>query len=131
MKPLHFDQAVHNIRERDPRFETEAYTFLSEALNTTVSTITESKQPNRHVTAQELLFGFRDLALKEYGPMAITLLEEWGLDKTADIGDMVFQLIGEGMFGKQDSDTIEDFHDVFDFQDAFTRPYLPRSQKSS
>ena len=131
MKPLHFDQAVKNIRERDARFETEAYTFLSEALNTTVSKLTESKQPNRHVTAQELLFGFRDLALKEYGPMAITLLEEWGLKQTADIGDMVFQLIEEGLFGKQDSDAIEDFHGVFDFQEAFTQPYQPKSQRPS
>lgn len=126
MKPLHFDQAVKSIRSRDPRFEVEAYQFLSEALNQSVIELKEESKPNRHVTAEELLLGFRDLALKEYGPMAITLLNEWGLYTTSDIGTMVFQLIDEGVFGKQDSDQPEDFCDVYDFHKAFTKPYLPK-----
>ena len=130
MKPLHFDQAVKNIRSRDPRFELEAYSFLSEALNNSVSQLKEEKQPNRHVSAAELLHGFKDIALKQYGPMAITLLNEWGLKQTSDIGDMVFQLIDEGMFGKQDSDALEDFSGVFDFHEVFTKPYLPKNEKS-
>ncbi len=127
MQPIHFDQAIKNIRSRDPRFEVEAYIFLSEALNSSVSQLKDGTQPNRHVTAPELLYGLRDLALKQYGPMAFTLLNEWGLHKTDDIGEMVFQLIDEGMFGKQESDSIEDFHGVFDFQETFSKPYLPKS----
>ena len=39
---------------------------------------------------------------------------------------MVFALIGEQVFGKQDSDTVEDFNDIYDFQEAFVAPFLPQ-----
>ena len=29
------------------------------------------------------------------------------------------------MFGKQDSDTKEDFRDLFDFDEAFLKPFTP------
>ena len=57
--------------------------------------------------------------------MAFTLLREWGVHSCSDVGDMVFELIEEGMFGKQDSDTREDFADHYDFAEAFLLPYLP------
>ena len=40
---------------------------------------------------------------------------------------MVFHLIEEGMFGKQDSDTREDFSNAFSFHEAFSMPFLPVS----
>ena len=58
--------------------------------------------------------------------MASTLLSEWGLNQCSDVGDMVFLLIEEQVFGKQDSDTKEDFSDVYSFQEAFVAPYLPK-----
>ena len=57
--------------------------------------------------------------------MAHTLLHEWGVHSCRDLGDMVFHLIEEGMFGKQDSDTKDDFRDIFNFEDAFRTPFLP------
>ena len=59
--------------------------------------------------------------------MAITLLQEWGVHSTANVGDMVFLLIEEQVFGKQESDSKEDFADVFTFQQAFAEPFLPRA----
>ena len=58
--------------------------------------------------------------------MAFTLLRGWGVHTCSDAGDMVFELIEEGMFGKQDSDTREDFADHYDFAEAFLLPYLPQ-----
>jgi uncharacterized repeat protein (TIGR04138 family) len=80
----------------------------------------------RHVTGQELLAGFRDLALKEFGPMAATMLREWGLCQCQDVGDMVFNLIDEKVFGKQDSDSKDDFTAIYNFDDAFVKPFQPR-----
>ena len=128
---MHFDQALQNILQRDSRFSPDGYGFLKQALDFTVTEHTKTDPDmSQHVTAKELLFGFRDLALKEYGPMASTLLSEWGIQNCGHVGDMVFLLIEEGMFGKQDSDTREDFGEVYDFHEAFVAPYLPKSSTS-
>ena len=122
-----FDAAVENILERDRRFEAGAYFLLKEALDFTLKRTPEASGEERHVSGKELIFGFRDYALQEFGPMAYTLLHEWGVRTCGDVGDMVFLLIEEGMFGKQDSDTKEDFRDHFDFEDAFLKPFLPEN----
>jgi uncharacterized repeat protein (TIGR04138 family) len=38
---------------------------------------------------------------------------------------MVFNLIGAGIFGKTEKDSIEDFKNVYDFGDAFVKPFAP------
>lgn len=125
MQTLRFDAAVENILQRDKRFEAGAYFLLKEALDFTLKRTREENGSERHVSGEELLHGYRDYALEEFGPMAYTLLREWGVHTCRDIGDQVFHLIEEGMFGKQDSDTREDFCDHFDFEDAFLKPFLP------
>ena len=126
MQALRFDAAVANILERDKRFEAGAYFLLKDALDFTLKRTREEYGEDRHVSGEELVHGFRDHALEEFGPMAFTLLREWGVHKCSDVGDMVFELIEEGMFGKQDSDTREDFAGHYDFGEAFVLPYLPR-----
>ena len=76
-----------------------------------------------HVTGQELLDGIRWLAKREFGPMAKTVFESWGVSKTGDFGDIVFSLVEEGILGKNDRDSKEDFKDVYDFDDAFVKQY--------
>ena len=128
MQPMHFDTALANILKRDTRFDAQAFDFLKDALDYTVEKHSEGdKHASKHVTASELLVGYKEYALKEFGPMASTLLNEWGVSKCSDVGDMVFLLIEEGMFGKQDSDEREDFSEVFDFHQAFVEPFLPSS----
>ena len=127
MKALQFEQAVENVLKRDKRYDALAYLFLKEALDFTLKRAAEGNggEP-RHVSGTELCHGFRDLAVQEFGPMASTLMREWGLRESGDIGEMVFHLIEEQMFGKQDSDTKEDFANAFDFEDAFVRPFQPK-----
>ena len=125
MQALRFDSSVENILEREKRFEAGAYFLLKDALDFTLKRTREEGGEERHVSGEELIHGFRDHALQEFGPMAFTLLREWGVHTCSDIGAMVFELIEEGMFGKQDSDTREDFADHYDFAEAFLLPYLP------
>jgi uncharacterized repeat protein (TIGR04138 family) len=54
-----------------------------------------------------------------------TIFEAWGISTTRDIGEMVFNLIETGAFSRSDSDRVEDFENVYRFEDAFERPYLP------
>ena len=63
--------------------------------------------------------------------MAATLLSEWNLTKCSDIGDMVFNLIEEGIFSKQESDKHSDFNEIYSFQEAFVDPFLPKTKMSS
>lgn len=129
MKALQFEQAVESILRREKRYDPLAYLFLKDALDFTLKRAADANggEP-RHVTGGELCHGFRDLAVQEFGPMAGTLMIEWGLRESSDIGEMVFHLIDEQMFGKQDSDTKEDFAGAYDFDEAFVKPFQPKKR---
>ena len=130
MQAVQFEQSVMSILKRDRRFDPVAYFFLKDALDFTLKRATDDHGHSRHVTGPELLTGFRDHALEQYGPMASTLMNEWGLRKCQDVGDMVFHLIEEQVFGKQETDRREDFSEIFDFQDALALPFLPRKRRA-
>jgi uncharacterized repeat protein (TIGR04138 family) len=67
----------------------------------------------------------RQYALKEFGPMVMTVFSYWGIRRCEDIGHMVFNLIGAGIFGKTEEDSMDDFRSVYDFKDAFVKPFAP------
>ncbi|MCU0780792.1 MAG: hypothetical protein MUF04_06795 [Akkermansiaceae bacterium] len=126
MQPFLFEQAVAAIIMRDKRYAPHAYYFLKDALDFTLRRVAESSGgAPRHVSGPELLDGFRDLALQEFGPMAATLMTEWGVRQCPDVGEMVFNLIDEQVFGKQESDCREDFKGSWDLDDALRLPFLP------
>jgi len=117
---------VERIVEKDPRYDKEAYDFVKEALEFTIKQQKRGQaDPSVHVTAAELMDGFRQYALKEFGPMVVTVLSYWGVRSCEDVGNMVFNLIGAGIFGKTEEDSIDDFKNVFDFQEAFVKPFAP------
>lgn len=129
MQAVQFEQSVVSILKRDKRFDPHAYFFLKDALDFTLKRIAESNGGMaRHVTGPELLAGCRDFALEQFGPMASTLMSEWSIRKCQDVGDMVFNLIEEQVFGKQDSDKKEDFSEVFDFEASLIVPFLPSAK---
>lgn len=127
MQQVQFEQAIVSILGRDKRFDPHAFFFLKDSLDYTLKRVADGKSGlSRHVSGGELLEGFRDLALEQFGPMASTLMIEWGIRECSDVGEMVFLLIEEQMFGKQDSDTKEDFQGSFDLNEALTQPFLPK-----
>jgi len=122
-------QTLEKIAEQDPRYDVEAYLFVRRALDFTQKAVVKSKRPRtHHVSGTELLEGVRLYALKEYGPMAYFLLTEWGLHAGSDVGEIVFNLVEAGVFGKSDEDSRADFQNSFSFEEAFRYPYLPPSQ---
>ena len=107
-------------------YDKEAYFFLRDALETTLKRRKKARrEPGGHVSAAELLDGFRVHALEEFGPMAITVLDFWKVRSCEDVGRMVFDLIDAGVFGKTDQDSLDDFRAGFDFGEAFARPFRP------
>lgn len=130
MKVSGFNEAVSLALSKDSSYRPEGYDFLRESLEATLKRRSKSKQkPSHggHVTAGELLEGFRLQALKEFGPMTPLVLEHWGIRSCADIGRMVFLLVEAGAFGRTESDSVEDFEGGFDFHEAFVVPFLPSS----
>jgi uncharacterized repeat protein (TIGR04138 family) len=126
MQKIGFAEALDLIVANDPRYDREAYVFLRDALDFTMKLKKKQKEEfTRHVSGQELLDGVRQFALKEYGPMAATVLEYWGVKKTDHFGHMVFNLIEAGIFGKTDRDKLDDFQNGYDFHTVFVAPYLP------
>jgi uncharacterized repeat protein (TIGR04138 family) len=126
MQKIGFAEALDSIVASDPRYQREAYVFLRDALDFTTKQQKKVKGVSvRHVSGPELLDGVRRYALKEFGPMVMTVFDNWGLRSCEDIGNIVFNLIGAGIFGKTEEDSIEDFKNVYDFEEAFVKPFSP------
>jgi uncharacterized repeat protein (TIGR04138 family) len=126
MQKIGFAEALDSIVATDPRYQRDAYAFLRDALDFTTKQQKKIKGVSvRHVTGPELLDGVRRYALKEFGPLVITVFDNWGIHSCEDIGNMVFNLIGAGIFGKTEQDSIEDFKNVYDFGEAFVKPFAP------
>jgi len=113
------EQLVHEIIARDNRYAFDAYQFVLEALDYTYRMIGQK----RHVTGRELLEGSRRCALERYGPMARTVLDHWGIRRCEDIGEVVFNLVRNGLLNKTEQDSLDDFKGGYDFRDAFDRMF--------
>src|SRR5437016_14076057 len=119
MQKIGFAEALDSIVASDSRYQREAYIFLRDALDFTTKQQKKVKGTTvRHVSGPELLEGVRQYALKEFGPLVITVFDSWGIRSCEDIGHMGFNLIGAGIVGKTEQDSIEDFKAGYDFPDA-------------
>jgi len=118
---------MREIAQRDGRYAPEAFRFLFESLGHAVRLAgREGADPGeRHVTGQELLAGMRQYASEIFGPLAAAVWRSWGIHSTLDWGRVVFLLVDAKRLSRQESDTIEDFRDGFDFEEAFVGAYEP------
>jgi uncharacterized repeat protein (TIGR04138 family) len=127
MQTLSFNEVLERILAADARYHSDAYHFVREGLEQTQRQVTNkgSTPPSRHVTGPELLEGLRLHALDQFGPMALTVLTEWGVHRCEDFGEIVFNLVEGGLLAKTDRDSREDFKGGYDFATTFHTPFLP------
>jgi uncharacterized repeat protein (TIGR04138 family) len=129
-----FKPELAAVVERDPRFSYEAYEFLFQALLHTQKRLGREPspalaegeaaiEPKHHVSGPELLEGVRMLALQEFGLMARTVFRMWGIARTDDFGDMVFNLVEAELLSKTPGDRREDFCNVYDLDEALVNGY--------
>ena len=110
-----FYQTVEEICAKDGRYKPDSYEFLMQALH-----FSQDKLKRQgHITARELLEGIRELAIEQYGPMVKTVLKHWGIAKTGDFGNIVFNMAENKLLSKTETDSIDDFKDVYDFDVVF------------
>ena len=105
------------ILKKDDRYDSRAYDFVLEVIHFA------STDAKGHVTGQELLNYFRDMALDAYGPLTYTVLNDWGVRCCEDVGAIVFNLYDAKRIGKTDSDSPEDFVGGFNFKHEFLDPF--------
>ncbi len=126
MEKVQFDVAVKTITSRDRRYQSDGYHFLKDALDHTLKTLRKDELiEHRHVSGRELLEGTVEYALSKFGPMAVAVLESWGIREGEDIGTMVFNLIEVGAFGRSEEDSPADFRGVIRLQEELQAPYRP------
>ena len=107
-------------------YPAEAYDFVQRGLSHTVQKVHGTvidPDASRHVSGQQLCEGLREYALLQWGMMARVVLERWGIISTIDFGRIVFTLIEAKQMQKTEDDTLDDFHNIFDFRSAFETGY--------
>ncbi|MCS7250029.1 MAG: hypothetical protein N2323_00195 [candidate division WOR-3 bacterium] len=110
---------IDEIIKKNPKYKREAYLFVLDALE-----YTKRKLKTRdHISGHELLLGFKELATKEFGILAKTVLEYWGIKSTDDVGEIVFNLCEAKILTKRKEDKKEDFSNFFDFEEEFVKKY--------
>ncbi len=130
MEGVDLDDMLEKIVAEDPRYQREAYLFVREALDHTQKKLTKQERGSvRHISGQELLEGIREFAVNQYGPMAVMLLNDWGISRCEDFGEIVFNLVERNVLAKTEKDSRGDFTGAYSFHDAFVRPFLPPSQQ--
>ncbi len=123
-------KTIVDVARQSP-YAPEAFDFVREGLAETVQRVhpaesgEELPEGQRHVSGQDLARGLRDLAIGKYGIMAGAVLAHWNIHTTMDFGKIVFAMVEGGMMHKTPEDSVEDFRDVFDFDEAFTAPRRP------
>ena len=131
MQSLSFDEVLVRMTQHDSRYSRDAYLFLREALDHTQTKLIRSeKSKAQHVTGRELLDGLRDYALGQFGPMAKTVLNEWGIRNCEDFGEIVFNMVEHGLLSKTETDSRDDFKGGYPFDEAFCRPFRPKGSQT-
>ena len=135
MHEASIEETLEAILAKDSRYHRDAYLFVRDALDHTRKLVDKQIQEGRvrvavgqHVTGQELLAGVREHALAQFGPMVITVFEEWGIRNCQDFGEIVFNMVEIKLLAKTDRDTRNDFKDGYDFEEAFRKPFLPQGK---
>lgn len=141
-----FSATLIELLKRDRRYKFQAYVFVFEALEyayqvlgmgrpqhserpaqeSAGEALSDEAQPEslgQHLTGQELCEAIRLYALEQFGYMAKTVLNQWGVYSTSDFGEIVYNLIAIGRMTKTPEDRREDFDNVFDFEEGLSRSF--------
>jgi len=110
------EQTINQVARERGEFRPEAYFFTLDALHETVQEL----NIRRHVSGPEVLRGVVRLAHERFGETAYRVLDGWGIQDTRDFGVIVYDLIEAGILSRTDQDSVEDFADVFDLEEALS-----------
>lgn len=120
-----FMEMLFSIKEKNVKYPEKAYLFAFKILKDLAKN-NKNQQKSENIKAANLLITFRNYALNEFGPMTASVLQEWNICSCRDLGNVIFDLVNAGVLEKDETDRIEDFEEIYDFNEAFIHPYLPK-----
>lgn len=121
-------EKISAVSKHSDLFPPDAYSFLHDALELALKSQKKTSRDSfSHISAHDLLDAFRRLAIKEFGPMALTVFDYWNVRSCEDVGKMVFDLAEKGIFTVTENDTLESFQNAYRFEDAFAAPFRPKN----
>ena len=116
-----FLKDIEELADADGRYNKAAYLFIYDALQYTVEKLGKESLPKqqRHVSGQDLVQALSEYGMDQFGPLTASVFEHWGVRETRDFGEIVFNLVGANLMSKTEDDCIEDFTNVYNFDDEF------------
>jgi uncharacterized repeat protein (TIGR04138 family) len=142
---------IVELARQDRRYKFEAYAFVFDALQYAHKELglgaakrsdsgsrkkakapsgQEDEETENHLTGQQLCEAIRIFALDQYGYMAKSVLNCWGVHSTGDFGEIVFNLIRIGEMRKTKEDRREDFDGIYDFDIALRQHFRIEQPKA-
>ena len=106
-----------DIVAKDHRYHARGYAFLMDVVHYL------SGEADKHVSGEAILDEFKERALDQYGPLTYTVLAEWGIHSTEDIGEMMFNLVDAKRVHRDENDSPDTFLNGYDFKETFLGPY--------
>ena len=102
------------------RHPVEAYAMVGDGLRHAARRLGRDQHDGdgRHLHARELVEGVLDVAAERWGLMALAVLRSWNLNSGEDVGEITYHLIECGVFGRQPSDSPDDFAGLPPFASA-------------
>ena len=117
MEEIEFEgDSFEDIVAKDPRYNARAYALLMDVIHFL-------GEGGKHMSSADIMEEFKERALDQYGPLTYTVLTEWGLTRTEDLGEMMFNLVEGRRVRKDETDTPESFSGGYDFKEVFKGPY--------
>ena len=113
------DDVMSRIRARGGQYHERAYLFLL----ATIEFLQTRLEVRRHVTGSELAWACRDFAQQQFGLLAPVVLGHWGINRTEDLGRIVYTLVEVGLLVTQPGDSESDFEGVYQFARVFGDSY--------
>lgn len=106
----------------DTRYPLDAFHFVRRVLDYTVHSVhvdpDQLDEVERHVSGQQFCEGLQRFAVDQYGLLARTVLRRWRINRTEDLGQIVFAMVDGGLMQATENDTLHDFDGVFDLDQA-------------
>ena len=109
--------SFEDVVAKDSRYNARAYALLMDVVHYL------GGEDGKHCSGEDILDEFKERALDQYGPLTYTVLTEWGVNCTEDIGEMMFNLTEANRIHKDENDTPESFAGGYDFKETFLGPY--------
>jgi uncharacterized repeat protein (TIGR04138 family) len=127
-------KSIKEIAELDGRYSLRAFEFVQEGLGRTVKKHygdeIENEGPH-HVTGKQLCYSLAEFASGKWGRMAKVVLNQLGIKSTNDFGNIVYLMVENKWMHARPEDTIEEFDDVYNFEEVFEKNYQFSHEKRS